>query len=137
MKVLSVLLLTLLWSGCGGYSAPSATPPQAGAVPLVMQLVPNAAKAGDPGFTLTVNGSSFNSDATINWNGSKQGTTFVSGGQLTSMIPASAITTAGTVQVNGNQSRPCRRGHIRCRGYGGRGFLPRELYHQPMSFTIN
>jgi IPT/TIG domain-containing protein len=95
-----------------------------------MQLVPNAAKAGDPGFTLTVNGSSFNSDATINWNGSKQGTTFVSGGQLTSMIPASATTTAGTVQVT--VTNP---GHA-AGGIYGAGGTAAEV-SSPASFTIN
>jgi hypothetical protein len=48
---------------------------------------------------LTVNGSSFNQDAVINWNGSKQTTTFMTGKQLTTAIPASAIATSGTVAV--------------------------------------
>ena len=130
MKMLSVLLLTLLWSGCGGYSSPSAAAPTAGAVPVVMQLVPNTANSGDPGFTLTVNGSSFNSDATINWNGSKQGTTFVSGGQLTSTIPASAIATPGTVQVT--VTNP---GHAAGGIYGAGGTMTEVS--APMSFTIN
>jgi len=130
MKMILVLLLTLPWLGCGGYSAPSASMPTAGVVPVIMQLVPNTAKAGDPGFTLTVNGSSFNSDATINWNGSKQGTTFVSGGQLTSMIPASAIAASGTVQVT--VTNP---GHPAGGIYGAGGTT--TAVSSPMTFTVN
>ncbi len=98
MKTISVLLLTLLCLGCG-YSAPKAAQPQPGAVPVVMQLVPNTANSGGPGFMLTVNGSSFASDASINWNGAKQTTTFMTANQLTTAIPASAIATPATVAV--------------------------------------
>jgi hypothetical protein len=130
MKMISVLLLTLLWLGCGGYSAPSASMPTAGVVPVIMQLVPNTAKAGDPGFMLTVDGSSFNSDATINWNGSKQTTTFMTGKQLTTAIPASAIATSGTVAVT--VTNP---GHAAGGIYGTGGTA--SATSTAMNFTIN
>jgi hypothetical protein len=44
------------------------------------------------GFTLTVNGSNFTSDALVNWNGAAQTTTFVSATQLT--VPISAVQAA-------------------------------------------
>jgi IPT/TIG domain len=90
MKTMSVLLLTLVCLGCG-YSAPKSTSPQPGVMPAVAQLVPNTANSGDPQFTLTVNGSNFATNAVINWNGAKQPTTRVTGGQLTATIPAPAI----------------------------------------------
>jgi hypothetical protein len=130
MKMISVLLLTLLWLGCGGYSAPSASMPTAGVVPVIMQLVPNTAKAGDPGFMLTVNGSSFNSDATINWSGSKQSTTYVTGKQLTTTIPMSAIATSGTVAVT--VTNP---GHAAGGIYGAGGTA--SATSTPMNFTVN
>jgi hypothetical protein len=130
MKMISVLLLTLLWLGCGGYSAPNAPMPTAGTVPVMMQLVPNTAKAGDPGFTLTVNGNSFNSDATVNWNGSKQGTTFVSGNQLTTSIPMADIATAGSVSVT--VTNP---GHPAGGIYGAGGTS--TAVSIPMTFTVN
>ena len=130
MKMISVLLLTLLWLGCGGYSAPSASMPTAGVVPVIMQLVPNTAKAGDPGFMLTVNGSSFNSDATINWNGSKQGTTYMTGKQLTTAIPASAIATSGTAAVT--VTNP---GHAAGGIYGSGGTT--SATSTAMNFTVN
>jgi trimeric autotransporter adhesin len=67
--------------------------------PSVTSLSPSSATAGDPAFTLTVNGSSFVSGATVEWNGSARVTTFVSSTQLTAAIPATDIATAGTVQV--------------------------------------
>lgn len=130
MKIISVLLLTLLWLGCGGYSAPSTPMPTAGVVPVIMQLVPNTAKAGDPGFMLTVNGSSFNSDAAINWNGSKQGTTYVTGKQLMTTISASAIATSATVAVT--ITNP---GHAGGGIYGAGGTA--SATSTPMNFTIN
>ena len=129
MKVISVLLLAMLVLGCG-YSKPMASAPTPGAVPVVTQLVPNMAKAGDPGFTLTVNGTSFNSDAAINWNGSKQATTFVSGGQLTSMIPASAIAMMGNVTVT--VTNP---GHAAGGIYGSGGTMTEVS--APVTFTVN
>jgi hypothetical protein len=104
--------------------------PTAGTVPVIMQLSPNSAKAGDPGFTLTVNGNSFNSDATINWNGSKQGTTFVTGNQLMTSIPMADIATAGSVSVT--VTNP---GHPAGGIYGAGGTS--TAVSIPMTFTVN
>ena len=129
MKTISVLLLTLLCLGCG-YSAPKAAQPQPGAVPVVMQLVPNTANSGGPGFMLTVNGSSFASDASINWNGAKQTTTFMTANQLTTAIPASAIATSATVAVT--VTNP---GHAGGGIYGAGGTA--SATSTPMNFTVN
>jgi hypothetical protein len=99
MKIISVLLLTLLLSACGGYSSPSMAAPQAGIVPAIAAIVPNTANHGDPGFTLTVNGSSFNANAVVNWNGTAQSTSHPATNQLTVAIAASALATAGTAMV--------------------------------------
>src|ERR1700691_3322696 len=91
--------LITLTAACG-YSA-KITAPVAGAAPTIAQLAPNSATAGDAGFMLTVNGTNFGSKAVVNWNGVAQttNTTYVSASQLTVAVPASAITTSGTVQV--------------------------------------
>jgi hypothetical protein len=69
-------------------------------VPLINQpLVPDAAKPGGAGFTLTVNGTGFVKGAAVDWNGSALATTFVSGSQLTAKVPASDIKTASTASV--------------------------------------
>ena len=72
MKTVSVLLLAMLWCGCGGYSAPATAAPKAGFVPVIAAIVPNTTNHGDPAFTLTVNGSTFNSNAVVNWDGTAQ-----------------------------------------------------------------
>jgi hypothetical protein len=100
MKIISVLWLMVLCVGCGGYgSSTKVTPPQPGAVPAIAQLAPNTATAGGPGFTLTVNGSNFAGNSMVNWGGATPATTFVTGKQLMTSIPASMITTASTVSV--------------------------------------
>lgn len=60
---------------------------------------PASATAGGPGFTITANGSGFTTGAIILWNGTQLTTTLVSSIQLTAPVPASDLTTAGTVQV--------------------------------------
>ena len=75
-------------------------PPKAGFVPTIAAIVPNTANHGDPSFMLTVNGTTFNANAVVNWNGVAQsGTAHPAMNQLTVAIPASAITTAGNVSV--------------------------------------
>jgi hypothetical protein len=51
------------------------------------------------GFTLTVTGTNFTSDAVVNWNGAAQPTTFVSATQLTASIPPSVAAFPGKVAV--------------------------------------
>ncbi len=130
MKTIFVLLLTLVCLGCG-YSAPKAPAPQPGVMPAVAQLVPNTANSGDPQFVLTVNGSNFANDAVINWNGAAQTTTRMTGGQLTTTIPASAIATPGSVPVSVTNPGTPGSGGI----YGSGGTASETS--NAMTFTVN
>lgn len=98
----SILLLALaavfLQLGCG-YSKPGNTQAVAGTVPVVSQLVPASVAHGAAAFTLTINGSSFLSNAVVNWNGTALTTMFVTGNQLTAAVPAASIASAGSVPV--------------------------------------
>src|SRR6185437_8237314 len=80
----SILLLALaavfLQLGCG-YSKPGNTQAVAGTVPVVSQLVPANVTHGAASFTLTINGSSFNSNAVVHCHGRVLTTTFVTGTQ--------------------------------------------------------
>jgi hypothetical protein len=76
------------------------TPPvPAPNAPVISALVPGSAIAGSSGFTLTINGSAFDSHATIQFNGNALATNFVSGSQLTATVAASAIATPGTASI--------------------------------------
>jgi hypothetical protein len=136
MKIVSILLLAILLSGCGGYSSPSSTmtaPPKAGLVPAIAAIVPNTANHGDAGFTLTVNGSTFNANAMVNWDGVAQtGTTHPAANQLTVAIPASAIAAAGSVTVTVTNPGSTTPGGP----YGG-GSSTRSETSNSMTFTIN
>jgi hypothetical protein len=131
MKTIAALLLMIACVGCGGYSSPAATPPAAGTTPNITALVPNTANAGDPQFTLTVNGSSFDGAAVVNWNGSAQATTRMTSGQLTATIPASGIATAGSVSVT--VTNPATPGAGGIYGNGG----TKAATSQAMTFTVN
>ena len=70
------------------------------AVPFIsLPLIPDATAPGGQQFTLTVNGTGFVSNSVVNWNGSALATQFVNGSQLTAIVPAADITTAGTASV--------------------------------------
>lgn len=97
----TILLAALLLAGIGcGYSSHSTTPPSPGTMPNISELSPNNATAGSTGVVLTVNGTNFNSSATINWNGTAlPKTTFVTANQLMTTIPDANIASAGMATV--------------------------------------
>jgi hypothetical protein len=99
MRFLSVLLLAVVCTGCGGYGSKTPTAPQPGVAPTISELSPDNVPAGTTGLTLTVNGSSFAAKATVGWNGTQQPTMFVTAKQLVATIPDSALAAAGTVSL--------------------------------------
>ena len=127
VKATLLVTLTALTLACG-YSA-KATPPVAGTVPAIAALSPSSMAAGSPTFTLTVNGSNFNSNAAVNWNGVAQTTTMVSGNQVTVAVPASAVASSGAVSVTVTNPAVPGTGP-----YGGGGTVAETS--SPMNFTV-
>jgi hypothetical protein len=130
MKTVQGILLTglIAFTLACGYSKPANMAATNGTVPTIAALAPNNTNSGGATFVLTVNGSSFASNATVNWNGTVQTTSFVSASQITTMVPASAIATPATIQVT--VTNPGTSGGI----YGG-GTLPETS--TAMDFTVN
>jgi len=126
-KTIFLAILLAVGAACG-YSSKSTTPPAAGAMPNISALVPNNANAGSTGVVLTVNGTSFNGNATINWQGTALTTTHVSANQLMTTVPDADVATAGTAAVT--VTNPGTPGGI----YGG-GTSPETS--NSMTFTIN
>jgi hypothetical protein len=81
---------TLTVTGTGIGSGP---PPQ------ITSLAPPSATAGGSQFTLTVNGTNFVTGASVLWNGTPLQTTLISSTQLTALVSASLIATAGTAMI--------------------------------------
>jgi IPT/TIG domain len=127
VKATLLVTLTALTLGCG-YSS-KAAPPVAGTVPAIAALNPSSTAAGSAAFTLTVNGSNFNSNAVVNWNGVAQTTTIVSANQVTMTVPATAVATAGTVAVTVTNPGVAGTGP-----YGGGGTMAETS--NSMSFTV-
>jgi|SRR5579863_8249246 len=129
MKLVSsaaLVALICLTLACG-YSH-SMTPAGAGTMPTISTLSPTSTTAGHAMFVLTINGTNFNGNAVVNWNGTAQTTTPVSSAQLTISVPASAVATSGSVQVTvTNPGTPGGQ-------YGG-GTMPETS--NMMTFTIN
>jgi hypothetical protein len=69
-------------------------------VPAVTSISPTSAIVGGAAFTLTVNGSGFDSKSVVQWNGSSRTTTFVSATQITAAITAADIVSVGTANVS-------------------------------------
>lgn len=101
MKTLNTVLLGTLIAAtvACGYSAKNSSMGGSSSMPAIAQLNPGSTTHGDPTFTLTVNGSNFASNAAVNWNGTAQTTTNVSGGQLSISVPSAAIANPGMVQI--------------------------------------
>lgn len=68
-------------------------------VPTLTNLAPNSATAGGAEFTLTVTGTNFVTNSQVRWNGNNRATTFLSSTQLSAVIPASDIASAGSAQI--------------------------------------
>lgn len=62
-------------------------------------LKPNPVIAGGPQFTLTVNGSGFESGMIVRWQGLNLITTFVSRNVLQAMVPAALIANPGAIEI--------------------------------------
>src|ERR1041385_2390344 len=99
MKTVLALTLAALCLGCGYGTSKSNTPPTAGTMPNISGLAPNNVNANSAPFVLTINGTSFNNNAQVKWNGTAQTTAFVTGNQLTINVPTSMVTASGTVQI--------------------------------------
>ena len=99
-KIFTMLLVAFIaFTLACGYSSKATTPATAGTMPSISQLAPNTATAGAAGFTMTVNGSNFSSNATVNFNGTAMATTSISANQLMATVTAAQIANSGTVPV--------------------------------------
>jgi uncharacterized protein (TIGR03437 family) len=67
--------------------------------PSISSTQPAAVNAGDPAFTLTVNGAGFVSGSTVKWSGTPLVTSFVSASQLTASVPANLFAICGRFPV--------------------------------------
>jgi hypothetical protein len=96
---LGIAVLALLVSlGCG-YSS-NYNPAMGGASgPAVTTIMPNTLMAGSAGFTLTVNGSNFGTDAVVYWNGTAHATTYVTGAQVITAIASQDVANPGMIPV--------------------------------------
>jgi photosystem II stability/assembly factor-like uncharacterized protein len=90
----------------GGTSSPSLAFAINNPVPSATSLSPSTVIAGSAKFTLTVNGGSFVSGATVLWNGTGLTTAFVSSSKLTATVTAADVTTPGTASVTVSNPSP-------------------------------
>src|SRR5207245_1099146 len=74
--------------------------------PTTTSISPTSKNVTDAAFTLTVNGTNFVSNSTVNFNGPGRTTTFVSATQLTAAIPATDLATAGTFSITVTNPAP-------------------------------
>jgi hypothetical protein len=105
-SVVGNLPITVATPGPGGGSSNSAPILVQYPLPSLTSLSPSSAVVGSAAFTLTVNGSSFATGATVFWNSVSRVTQFVSSTQLTASILVSDLTgAAGNAAVTvGNPS---------------------------------
>ncbi len=74
--------------------------------PYLTSISPSSINAGQPGFTLTVNGSGFAPQSLVYWNGSAISTIFLTTNQLQAEIPSSFISTPGSALIEVQTPQP-------------------------------
>lgn len=74
--------------------------------PTLSSLSPIEKTAGDPQFTLTVNGTGFIAGSAVRWNGSALTTTYISPTQLTAIVPGSLLASAGLATITVQTAAP-------------------------------
>jgi YVTN family beta-propeller protein len=75
-------------------------------VPALLSLSPASATAGGPAFVLTLTGTNFVSGTVIQWNGMALTTTFLSGTQISALVPSSDIAIAGGASITSFNPAP-------------------------------
>ena len=93
-----LLAFSAFVAGCGNGSSSAPTIPATSA-PVVASIAPTAVPAGASATTLTVTGSGFTAQTTIEVGNASETATFVSSTQLTASVPAAQLATGGLLPV--------------------------------------
>jgi uncharacterized repeat protein (TIGR01451 family) len=95
--------------------------------PAITSISPAFVQAGSSSFTLTVNGSGFASNSTVQFNSAALPTTFVNASQLTATVGASSVSSLGWAWINVTTPLP---------GGGTTSNVPLTVY-QVVSLDVN
>lgn len=95
--LLFVALGSVYAAGCQSYNTNLGAPSAQSSG--LNYLTPSAKRAGDPAFTMTVNGAGFVAGSLVQWNGSNRNTNVVDSTQLTADITAADIANPGVFQI--------------------------------------
>ena len=98
-----IACLALFLASCNGNSSsvsPNSTPPK------ISSISPTSILAGSGSFTLTVNGSNFNSGSTVRWSGFSRTTEYVNSMQLRATITATDVSTGGIREITVRNTSP-------------------------------
>ena len=71
-----------------------------GGTPVIAQISPDSVEAGQPGVTLFVEGSNFDTGSVVRWNGSDRPTTYLSSTGLQAIIDSADISTVSTALIS-------------------------------------
>ncbi len=74
--------------------------------PVITSLSQGSAKAGAAGFTLSIYGSNFLANSSVNWNGAARSTTYVSPTELRASILAADLATVGNATITVANTTP-------------------------------
>jgi ABC-type dipeptide/oligopeptide/nickel transport system permease subunit len=98
--ILALLCAAAFFGGCGNSSTSgSDSPTHPSATPQVKSISPTAVPAGAASLTLTITGSGFESDSTVQVGGVAVQATFISSSEITATVPASALNSGGQFTV--------------------------------------
>ncbi len=90
----------------GGGNSAAATFTINNPVPTATSSSPSSIAAGSGPFSITVNGTNFNSQTVVTWNGANLSTTFLSATQVQASVPAANVVVGAVANVNAVNPTP-------------------------------
>jgi Calx-beta domain-containing protein/uncharacterized protein DUF4214 len=99
IQAAALIPVTVFNPAPGGGLSNAVNFPVNNAIPVLNNISPTSAVAGDSDFTLTVNGSNFINGSVVRFESSNRATTFINTRQLTAQITAADVQNAGTFHI--------------------------------------
>ena len=94
-----------VFAGCGGSGSKEPAPPPVPTAAAIVSISPSSVTAGSPDLTLTLTGSNFLANATVNWiptgaTPTNLAATLASSTTITAVAPSSLLSTGGSASVS-------------------------------------
>ena len=105
VSMYTLCIVVSVFGGCGGGSSKEPAPPPVPTAATIVSISPSSVTAGSPNLTLTLTGTNFLANATVNWNPTgamptNLAATLANSTTITATAPSSLLSTGGSAAVS-------------------------------------